>query len=215
MKIYTGDLLYLQNHKSTKVRLISFLKSKTFLKQLLALVAVTFGLIFLLMMWLRFRTNHGEEIIVPDLSKLTVVQAKEKLEDLDLDYQINDTISFQKEYPPYSVVEQDPAPNSKVKSGRKIYLKLNAATYDMVEIPDMKDKTYRQALPTLKALGLEEGTITYKPYFAEDVVLEVRHKGKVLKPGDKVMRTSKIDLVLGDGKTVFQEDEEQSTNSEQ
>ncbi len=167
------------------------------------------------MMWLGFRTNHGEEIIVPDLSKLTVVQAKEKLEELDLDYQINDTINFQKEYPPHSVVEQDPSPNSKVKSGRKIYLKLNAATFEMVEIPDMKDKTYRQALPTLKALGLEEGTITHKPYFAEDVVLEMRHKGKVLQPGDKVMRTSKIDFVLGDGKTVFQEDEEQSTNSEQ
>src|SRR5690606_25621199 len=145
---------------------------------------------------------------VPDLTKLTVVQAKEKIEALNLEYQINDTLNFNKEFPPNSIVEQDPTPHSKVKSGRKIYLKLNAATYEIVEIPDGRDKTYRQALPTLKALGLEEGKITYKPYFAEDVVLEMQHKGKTLKKGDKVMKASKIDFVLGDGKAVFQNEGE-------
>jgi beta-lactam-binding protein with PASTA domain len=30
-----------------------------------------------------------------------------------------------------------------------------------VKIPDLVNKTYREAVPTLKALGLEEGTITY------------------------------------------------------
>lgn len=184
--------------------LVTFLKSKSFLKQLIIIAIVSFLLIFILVKWLDFRTNHGEEIEVPDLTKLTVVQAKEKIEALDLEYQINDTLNFNKEFPPNSIVEQDPTPHSKVKSGRKIYLKLNAATYEMVEIPDVRDKTYRQALPTLKALGLEEGKITYKPYFAEDVVLEMQHKGKTLKKGDKVMKASKIDFVLGDGKAVFQ-----------
>ncbi len=185
--------------------LIAFLRSKLFLKQLLLALGLVAILCFVLFKYLNFSTNHGEEIEVPDLSKMTVVQAKELLENLDLKYQINDTISFQKEFPPNSIVEQDPSPLSKVKSGRKIYLKLNAATYEMVEIPNLRDKTYRQALPTLRSIGLEEGTITYKPYFAEDVVLELHHKGKVLKEGDKIMRTSKIDFVLGDGKAAFQE----------
>jgi hypothetical protein len=170
------------------VGLISFLKSKSFLKQIGLAVVILIALTFVLLKWLNFRTNHGEEIQVPDLTKLTVVQAKQMLEDLDLDYQINDTLNYNKEFPPNSIVEQDPTPNSKVKSGRKIYLKLNAATYEMVEIPAVVDLTYRQ------------------PYFAEDVVLEMQHKGKVLKPGDKVQKTSKIDFILGDGKTVFQED---------
>lgn len=185
--------------------LIAFLKSKSFLKQVIIALVILFVLIFALIKGLDIRTNHGEEIEVPDLTKLTVVQAKGKLEALNLEYQINDTLSFNKDFPPNSIVEQDPSPNSKVKSGRKIYLKLNAATYEMVEIPDLRDRTYRQVLPTLIALGLEEGKVTYKPHFAEDVVLELQHKGKTLKAGDKVMRTSKIDFVLGDGKGFFQE----------
>lgn len=187
------------------MRLISFLKSKSFLKQLIFAVVVLFVLCFALMKWLNIRTNHGEEITVPDITKLTIVQAKEKLENLNLNYQINDTLKFQEDFPPNSIVEQDPTAGSKVKNGRKIYLKINALNYEMVEIPDLKDETYRQALPTLKALGLEEGKITYRPYFAEDVVLELQHKGKPLKAGDKVMKTSKIDFILGDGKTVFQD----------
>lgn len=187
------------------MNLLAFLKSKSFLTQVIIALIVLFVLCFVLIKGLDVRTNHGEEIEVPDLTKLTVVQAKEKLKALGLDYQINDTLSFNKEFPPNSIVEQDPSPSSKVKSGRKIYLKLNAADYEMVQIPNFKDLTYRQILPTLVALGLEEGKVTYKPHFAEDVVLELQHKGKTLKAGDKVMRTSKIDFVLGDGKGFFQD----------
>jgi beta-lactam-binding protein with PASTA domain len=188
------------------VSLVAFLKSKTFLKQLVIAVVILVALTFLLMQWLGFRTNHGEEIEVPDLTKLTLVQAKEKLEALDLDYYINDTINFQKDFPPNSIVEQDPSAFSKVKQNRKVYLKINASGFEMVEIPDLKEQTYRQALPTLLALGFEAGKITYKPYFAEEVVLELQHNGKTLKPGDKLKRTSKIDFVLGDGKTLFNEE---------
>lgn len=188
-----------------------FLKSKTFLKQVVIALAILFVLCFVLIKGLDVRTNHGEEIEVPDLTKLTVVQAKEKLQALSLEYQINDTLNFNKNFPPNSIVEQDPSPSSKVKSGRKIYLKLNAADYEMVQIPNLKELTYRQVLPTLIALGLEEGKVTYKPHFAEDVVLELQYKGKTLKAGDKVMRTSKIDFVLGDGKGFFQDGEATET----
>jgi eukaryotic-like serine/threonine-protein kinase len=90
-----------------------------------------------------------------------------------------------------------------VKEGRKIYIKINAQTYTTVMLPDLIEKTYRQAVPTLKAVGLQEGTITYKPYLGKDMVLEMSLNGKRLKPGDKVLKSSKIDLVLGDGKVVF------------
>ena len=69
------------------------------------------------------------------------------------------------------------------------------------------NKTYREAVPTLKALGLDEGTITYVPNLGKDMVLEMRFKGRNLKVGDKVLKSSKIDLVLGDGKMSYQEEE--------
>jgi len=193
------------NRKAKKTGLIAFLKSKSFLIQLIMAGIIAFLLCFGLVKWLDIRTNHGQEIEVPDLTNLTITQAKVKLESLRLKYQINDTIHFDKTFLPNAIVEQAPKPKSKVKEGRTIYLKINAMHYEMVEIPDLKDKTFRQALPTLLALGLKEGKISYKSYFAEDVVLELRHKGEILEKGDKVMKTSKIDFVLGDGKGFFQE----------
>jgi beta-lactam-binding protein with PASTA domain len=77
----------------------------------------------------------------------------------------------------------------------------------MVVVPDLVEKTYRQALPTLNAVGLQEGSITYKPYLGKDMVLEMYSNGKKLKAGDKVLKSSKIDLVLGDGNVVFDDSE--------
>jgi len=191
--------------KTKKTELIAFLKSKSFLRQLIIAGIIVILLCFGLMKWLTIHTGHGQEIEVPDLTKHTLTQAKEKLEALRLEYQINDTLPFDKTFLPNAVVEQDPKPKSKVKEGRTIYLKINAITYEMVEVPVLKDKTFRQALPTLVALGLKEGKITYKSYFAEDIVLELQHNGKTLEAGDKVMKTSKIDFVLGDGKGFFQD----------
>jgi beta-lactam-binding protein with PASTA domain len=65
-------------------------------------------------------------------------------------------------------------------------------------------KTYREAVPTLKALGLEEGTITYVPN--RKTWFWRCYKGRNIKPGDKVLKSSKIDLVLGDGKMSYEEE---------
>ena len=80
----------------------------------------------------------------------------------------------------------------------------------MVTVPDLIEKTYRQAVPTLKAIGLQEGEVTYKPYIGKDMVLEMWMDGKKIKSGTKVLKSSKIDLVLGDGKLVYQETENDS-----
>jgi hypothetical protein len=48
-----------------------------------------------------------------------------------------------------------------VKVGRKIYIKINTSGFHLYEFL-INRKTYREAVPTLKALGLE-GTVTYVP----------------------------------------------------
>ncbi|MBA4134832.1 MAG: PASTA domain-containing protein [Flavobacterium sp.] len=180
-----------------------YLTSKVFFAQVLAAMAIFAVIAFLFFHWITYTTNHGQEITVPDLSKLSAEQAEEKLDALDLDYIILDTVDFRPEFPKLTIVEQEPKAGAKVKEGRKIYLKINAAKYTMVAVPDLIEKTYRQAVPTLEAVGLKEGNITYKPYLGKDMVLEMRMNGKKVKPGDKVLKSSKIDLVLGDGKVVF------------
>lgn len=183
----------------------AYLTSRVFFLQILASIAIVAAISYLFFHWITFTTNHGQEISVPDLSKLSAEQAEEKLAAVDLDYIILDTVDFRPDFPKLTIVEQEPKAGSKVKEGRKIYIKINASTYTMVSLPDLVEKTYRQAVPTLEAVGLKEGTITYKPYLGKDMVLEMRMNGKKLKAGDKVLKSSKIDLVLGDGKITYEE----------
>jgi beta-lactam-binding protein with PASTA domain len=183
-----------------------YLTSRVFVGQVLAAIAIIAVLGYLFMHWLTFTTDHGHEIAVPNLSKLTEEQVEDKLDELDLDYVLLDSVDFRGDYPAFTVVEQDPLPGTKVKVGRKVYIKINASGYSSVKLPDLIDKTYREAVPTLKAIGLEEGTITYEPSLGKDMVLAMRYKGRNLKPGERVMKSSKIDLVLGDGKMSYEEE---------
>lgn len=183
-----------------------YLTSRVFFGQLAAALVILAVLTYLFMHWLTFTTDHGHEITVPNLAKLTEEQVEDKLDELDLDYVLLDSVDFNSDYPKYSVVEQDPLPGAKVKEGRKVYIKINASGFSSVRIPDLIEKTYREALATLKALGLEEGTITYIPNLGKDMVLEMRFRGRNLKVGDRVLKASKIDLVLGDGKESYVEE---------
>ena len=193
-------------YKNKFMSLRKYLTSRVFLTQFLIAVAIIAVLGYLFMHWLTFTTNHGNEITVPDLSKLTEEQVEEKLDDLDLAYVLLDSVDYRSDYPKFTVVQQDPLPGAKVKEGRKVYIKINSSGFSSVKVPDLIEKTYREAVPTLKALGLEEGTITYIPNLGKDMVLDMRYKGRSIKAGEKVMKSSKIDLVLGDGKASYEED---------
>jgi eukaryotic-like serine/threonine-protein kinase len=186
---------------------IQYLKSKTFLKQLGLAMVFFVLLVFLFMNLLSLITNHGEEIIVPNVVKLNLDEAESKLENLDLQIVILDTLDFNIEFPPFAIVNQNPIPGSKVKKNRKIYLKVNSDGFAMVELPEIRQKTFRQVESLLRIKGLVLGKITYKPDLGKDMVLEVTMNGKTLNAGDKVMKTSAIDLVLGDGKVSFDDSE--------
>ena len=183
-----------------------YLTSRVFFGQAFVALVILAVLTYLFMHWLTFTTDHGHEITVPNLAKLTEEQVEEKLDQLDLDYVLLDSVDYNSDFPKYSVVEQDPLPGAKVKEGRKVYIKINASGFSSIKIPDFTDKTYRETVATLKALGLEEGTITYIPNLGKDMVLEMRFRGRNLKVGDRVLKASKIDLVLGDGKETYVEE---------
>ena len=125
---------------------------------------------------------------MPDLSKMKLEVAEEKLNDLNLNIFLLDTVEYNADYPPFSILEQDPKAGSFVKDGRKVYVKLNAGEFTEITIPEFKDKTFRQISATIKSLTLKEGKITYKPHIAKDVVLQIYQNGRRLRAGDKVKK---------------------------
>ncbi len=180
--------------------LFRFIFSKTFLIQLVLAGIVLVIISFLTMQWLDYSTNQDQRIEVPDLAKMNLDDVEGRLEELNLDYEILDSANFNPDFPRYSVIDQVPAPGKFVKEDRKIYLTLNPSGYRKIQVPtNLIRKTRRQVEPTLRSLGFQIGEISYKPDIAEDAVLELRHKGSLVRPGDELMKTSTIDLVLGDG----------------
>ena len=178
---------------------IKFLFTKVFLKQLSIAIIVLLGIAFVILFWLKFTTNHNQKIEVPSLAKMSLDTAENKLNELDLRFEVIDSSNYNPDFPKYSVIEQIPKAGEFVKENRKIYLTLNRSGYVYLKIPEVVGKTRRQAEPTLISMGFKIGRITYKSYIALDEVLELSYKGKKIKSGEKIQKTSVIDLVLGDG----------------
>lgn len=178
---------------------IAFLRSRVFLINLgLALVAVVV-IVYLSMQWLKSSTNHGEFVEVPDLSKLSVMDMRETLEAAGLRYEVLDSANFDPAYPRFSIIEQDPPAGNKVKSNRKIYVTVNPSGYKKVTIPKIIQVTQRNATSMLRAVGLEVERVTYIDELGKDMVYYVKFKGKRVNPGDKLPKTSQVELICGNG----------------
>lgn len=178
---------------------LNFLRSKSFLTQLgLALGAVVV-LVWLTLKWLDATTQHGEYVTVPDLARLSVPEMRETIEDAGLRYEVVDSANFDPEYPRFSIIEQDPPAGSNVKENRKIYVTVNPSGYQKVTLPDIIQVTRRNAASMLLAVGLEVEKVTYIDELGKDMVYRIRHEGKYVKPGDRLPKTSRIELVCGNG----------------
>ncbi len=176
-----------------------FLRSRTFLVQIGLSLVVLIGLIFLCLRWLNSTTNHGEFVVVPDFSKMSVMDMRQAVEESGLRYEVLDSANYSPEYPRFSIIEQDPSAGSKVKENRKIYFTVNPSGYKKVTVPNIIQVTQRNASSMLRAVGLDVQRVTYIDQLGKDMVYYIKHKGKDIKPGDKLPKTSKIELVCGNG----------------
>ena len=180
--------------------IIKYLLSKSFYKTSFQIIITGFILFFILVIFLRFSTRHGDFVVVPNLIGKNIQEFKFELEELNLQYIISDSGNYNPDFKINSVLDQLPKANSKVKQGRKIYLTLNASDFEMVEIPKITRITVRQARKTIESLGFVFGEIEYVDDIARDEVISISIEGNQLKEGDFLKRTSVIDFKLGNGK---------------
>lgn len=162
---------------------------------LVAIVLLGYGVL----RWLKSSTNHGKFVEVPDFSKMSVLEMRKAIEDSGLRYQVLDSSNYDPEYPRFSILDQDPPPGNKVKTNRKIYFTVNPSGYKKVTVPDIVQVTQRNARAMLRAVGLDVQRITYIDELGKDMVYRMKFKGKYLKPGDKIPKTSRVELICGNG----------------
>lgn len=179
--------------------LFLFLKSRSFLINLGLAAAVLIFLAFVALQWLKSSTHHGEFVQVPDLAKLSVPDMRRALEDAGLRYEVVDSANYDPDFPRFSIREQNPLAGSQVKVNRKIYVTVNPSGYKKVTVPDIIQVTQRNAASMLRAVGLEVERVTYIDELGKDMVYRIRFQGKNINPGDKLPKTSKIELICGNG----------------
>ncbi len=127
------------------------------------------------------------------------MEMRKLAEETGLRYEVLDSTNYNPEYPRFSILEQNPPAGSKVKDNRKIYFTVNPSGYKKVTVPNIIQVTQRNATSMLRAVGLDVQRVTYVDELGKDMVYNMKYKGKYVKPGDKLPKTSKVELICGNG----------------
>ncbi len=113
-----------------------FLVAPFVVKNCLGMLGLTAGLFTLTFWWLKCFTHHGERIGVPKFEGDTFGRAAQKADDAGFRVAISDSV-YKVGMPAGVVLQQSPAPGSKVKDNRTIYLTLTKNNADVVKLPDL------------------------------------------------------------------------------
>jgi beta-lactam-binding protein with PASTA domain len=176
--------------------LVTFLKSRAFIINLLVIIVLASALIYGTLRWVDAYTNHREFVVVPDFRGKKINTLEEFVKGKDVSYQIVDSIYDPKEKAGI-VLRQDPEMNSKVKHNRTVYLYVTGMVPPQVAMPKLVDRSERQAKLILNSYGLRLGKVEIKMADCNGCVVEQLKKGKLVEPGEGVSKGSVIDLVIG------------------
>lgn len=174
----------------------AYLKTKSFRNTFLAAIGSILLLLFIAYFSLDYYTRHGSGAPVPALKGLSVDRAIQTLADQGFGYHIDSV--YVPDEPPGTIVEQDPDAGTNVKANRIIYLTMVTRLAPPVQLPDLSDQNYMEAVATLSNFGLKVGDTTTKPDIANHI-LEVHYAGQTIKPGTKLPKGSSVDLIIGNG----------------
>jgi len=156
------------------------------------------AILFFFYLYLPAVTNHGETVTVPDLEGMPMADLEEFVGKRNLRYEVSDS-SYSAKYEPLTVLAQFPKAGAQVKENRKIYLTVNSFIPPSTKMPDLIDRSLRNAELELSSYELKRGRIILRPSPYENAVLEQRLNGNPIEPGTNISKGTVIDLVVGDG----------------
>lgn len=175
-----------------------FISREFFLTILLYIGICVVGYVLVFYAFLPNYTHHGESVIVPDVMKLSVKEAAEKLDDADLEYRVTDSI-YLPNVAAEAIVKQYPQASNTVKPGRTIFLTVNKKIPPTVKMPKVVDLSVYQAKAKLESWKLEVKEVRKVPDIARNMVLRVLYDGKDIKEGTDILQGSGVVLVIGAG----------------
>ena len=138
--------------------------------------------------------NAGGIISVPSVVGLKYEDAMAKLDSLGFEPRKGDT-RMDREHPAGIVIIQNPLTGAMVKKGRRVYLTISGGEL-LVDVPNIKGRTLRDARFMLEREGLKLGAIEYQSSdeFPENTVIDQR-----VNAGAKVKKYIYVSVVISQG----------------
>lgn len=163
-------------------------------------LAVCFIIVFLFVVsiLLNLFTRHGQHYDVPNFEGLTMAQSSDLTAPASLELIVNDSL-FVPGTAAGVILDQFPEPGSSVKSGRKIFLVINASSPKSEVIPYVTGSSLRQAKNTLEGKGFEIKQLVYRSDMATNNVIGQTYNGQTIARGSTVKAPlgSGITLIVG------------------
>lgn len=181
-----------------KSPVFKFITAKPLWVNILFSLILVFIILFGFLFSLNFVTKHGETLVIPSVTGVSLQEASAILEGNGFEIMIQDSVYIDTASP-HAVLRQFPEARSVVKKNRTVYLTINRAVPPTIEMPNFINMTFRSAEMSLKQYGLLLKDTFYKTDFAKNAVLEQHYRGDQIKPGTKIQMGSEITLILGSG----------------
>lgn len=178
----------------------AFLITKEFLKHFLIAVSASIAFIFFIFHSLSTITHHGEGLSVPDFTGKSIKEANITANESDLVIEVIDSV-YNAPGKKGTIIAQTPPPDFKVKKGRTIHVVIKTFNPERILMPDFTGVSLIQAKADIETYGLKIGKLKYVPDIATNNVLAQMFMGKEIAPGQLIEKNSRIDLVLGMGKS--------------
>ena len=159
-------------------------------------------------------TRHGDKIIVPDVIGSKPFEAEAKLSEMGLRMKIIDTVYLDK-MKPGVILEQLPLANEDVKSGRMLYVTVNATSRPRISMPKLTDCSFNLAKALLKNAGLILGKTTFEyAEYGNNLVIGQKVGGRSIEAGQKVLKGTTVDLIVVDTELLSPSSDSTSNASE-
>ena len=174
-----------------------FLKEKKFYLNLLIILLLAVGLLWLTFKLLNSYTRHDKVYTMPDFVGQDFRQVVHDYSK-DFNFILIDSV-YPKGQEPGSIYQQDPLPGSKIKKGRNVYAIIVAVTPEMTVMPNVKGISLREAIGRLESSGLDVDHLEYVSYSYKNNVIEQYYQGTPIAKGTELVKGSKITLRVGIG----------------
>jgi eukaryotic-like serine/threonine-protein kinase len=103
--------------------------------------------------WLVFNLNRGKQVLVPNLIKMNVADARNRLQDVNLNLRVSRETTSET-FPADTIIQMDPPANDKIPEGGEVSVVVSAGS-KFVSVPDVRGMTIDDAKAALQKYKLE------------------------------------------------------------